>query len=59
MLAALLITQPYSLALSLGVIEHVARGWLLGKQPFWWPISGAGMAMIVIGEFVRKLAMVR
>eukprot|EP00892_Ulva_mutabilis_P006130 jgi/Ulvmu1/388/UM001_0395.1 len=57
--SSLLITQPYSLALGLGVLEHVARGWILDRQPVWWLISGLGMAMIVTGETVRKLAMIQ
>lgn len=59
MIAALLITKPYSIALSVGVMEHIVRGWLLNTKPYWWPVSLLGMAMIVIGEVVRKTAMVR
>lgn len=57
--AAFLITQPYSLALSIGVMEHLVRGWILSDHACWWPVSGLGLAMVLTGEIVRKAAMVR
>ena len=42
-----------------GVLECLLRGWLLGVTPFYGLVSQFGLCMVLVGEAVRKLAMVR
>lgn len=59
MLAAFLITPQYCLAMGAGVLESVLRGYILQRSPFITPISLLGAGLVVIGEVIRKTAMVR
>jgi hypothetical protein len=41
-----------------GLCECLLRGWVFGRDPFYGPITQLGLCMVLIGEAVRKLAMV-
>lgn len=41
-----------------GVCECLLRGWILGST-FYSPIFQLGLFMVLVGEAVRKIAMVR
>lgn len=52
----LLISKHYLLALMCSLLEYSFEIWLFpGLKEFWW-ISNLGLAMVVIGEVIRKLA---
>ncbi len=60
--AALLITRPYVTAMGLGVLEFLLELWLLPSlkacQAAQW-LAWAGLVLAVLGDVMRKTAMVR
>lgn len=55
-LSSLLISSSYLLAMGFSFIEYVVEIYFFpGLKEYWW-ISNMGLAMVVIGEVMRKLA---
>ncbi|KAL3502306.1 hypothetical protein ACH5RR_036755 [Cinchona calisaya] len=53
---SLLISKSYILAMVCSLIEYIVEIYFFaGLKEYWW-ISNAGLAMVVIGEVIRKLA---
>ncbi|CAN4080895.1 unnamed protein product [Withania somnifera] len=57
-LKSLLISKHYLLAMICSLIEYLIEIYFfLGLKEFWW-ISNLGLTMVVLGEIIRKLAIV-
>jgi hypothetical protein len=41
-----------------GLCECLLRRWVLQRDPFYGPVTQLGLCMVLIGEAVRKIAMV-
>jgi hypothetical protein len=56
--AALLISKAYLIAMSCGVLEFLVESILVPSLKQLHAVSYCGLALLVLGECVRKLAMV-
>nr|XP_043636517.1 protein-S-isoprenylcysteine O-methyltransferase B-like [Erigeron canadensis] len=57
-LNSLLISQQYILAMILSVLEYLLELYFFpGLKEYWW-ISNLGLVMVVVGEVIRKLAII-
>jgi hypothetical protein len=56
--AAFLFSQPYCTAMALAVAEACLRAWLFPRYMASWGIVCIGITLVVLGEVIRKLAMV-
>lgn len=57
-LSSLLISKSYILAMIFSLLEYFVEIVLFpGLKEYWW-ISNLGLAMVVIGEIIRKLAII-
>ncbi|XP_071716816.1 protein-S-isoprenylcysteine O-methyltransferase B-like [Rutidosis leptorrhynchoides] len=57
-LSSLLISQQYILAMILSILEYLLELYFFpGLKQHWW-ISNSGLLMVIIGEIVRKLAII-
>jgi protein-S-isoprenylcysteine O-methyltransferase len=56
--AAFLISKPYVLAMTCGLIEYVIEGFLFPelKSKDW--VSNIGLLLVVLGEVIRKTAII-
>eukprot|EP00879_Flechtneria_rotunda_P022598 GHRR01023864.1.p1 GENE.GHRR01023864.1~~GHRR01023864.1.p1 ORF type:complete len:108 (+),score=32.16 GHRR01023864.1:351-674(+) len=57
--AALLISKPYITAMLTGVLEYLLEATVLPSLKQMHTVSYVGIALLLLGEFVRKIAMVR
>lgn len=59
--AAWLITKPYIVAMSAGLLEFFIESWLCPqpKQHMWSRLWVTGLMLVVVGELIRKAGMVR
>lgn len=55
-LKSLLISKSYILAMVCSLIEYIIEIYFFPELKVHWWISNAGLAMVVIGEIIRKLA---
>ena len=58
-LAALLLSRPYCMAMAIGFIEYSCWQWVLGDKANPHALARLGAGMMVAGEALRKIAMVR
>ena len=57
-LKSLLVSKHYVLAMLLSLLEYFLEILLFpGLKEFWW-MSNLGLALVLIGEFVRKMAII-
>ncbi|KAJ8759330.1 hypothetical protein K2173_006850 [Erythroxylum novogranatense] len=57
-LKSLLISKSYLLAITLSLLEYVIEIALFPALKEYWWISNAGLAMVLIGEIIRKVAII-
>ncbi|KAI3452754.1 hypothetical protein Pfo_009417 [Paulownia fortunei] len=57
-LKSLLISKNYALAMLCSLIEYVVEIYFFPGMKEHWSVSNMGLAMVVIGEFIRKLAII-
>ncbi|WCJ36076.1 Protein-S-isoprenylcysteine O-methyltransferase A [Euphorbia peplus] len=57
-LKSLLVSKNYLVAMIFSVLEYLVEFFLFpGLKEYWW-VSNTGLALVVIGEFIRKLAII-
>lgn len=56
--AALLISKQYVLAMGFAMLEHLTEMLIFPEIKEYWFISNIGLLMVLIGEILRKLAVV-
>jgi protein-S-isoprenylcysteine O-methyltransferase len=56
--AALLISKQYVLAMSFAMLEHLTEILIFPEVKEYWFVSNIGLLMVLIGEIIRKLAVV-
>ncbi|XP_044460912.1 protein-S-isoprenylcysteine O-methyltransferase B-like isoform X2 [Mangifera indica] len=57
-LKSLLISKDYLLAMAFATMEYLVEIFFFpGLKEYWW-ISNAGLAMVIIGEIIRKMAII-
>jgi protein-S-isoprenylcysteine O-methyltransferase Ste14 len=56
--AALLISKQYVLAMGFAMLEHLTEILILPEVKEFWFVSNTGLVMVIIGEIIRKLAVV-
>ncbi|KAL6843860.1 hypothetical protein ACP4OV_026431 [Aristida adscensionis] len=54
----LLISKQYVLAMSFAMLEHLTEALLFPELKEYWFVSNVGLLMVIIGEIIRKLAVV-
>lgn len=57
-LKSLLISQQYILAMILSVLEYLLELYLFPALKEHWWISNSGLLMVIVGEIIRKLAII-
>ncbi|CAN0838046.1 Protein-S-isoprenylcysteine O-methyltransferase B [Linum grandiflorum] len=57
-LSSLLISKGYLVAMAFSVLEYTVEMWLFPQLKQHWWISNFGLTMVVVGELVRKLAII-
>ncbi|CAL1387630.1 unnamed protein product [Linum trigynum] len=57
-LSSLLISRGYLVAMVFSVLEYAFEIWLFPELKEHWWISNLGLVMVVIGEIIRKLAII-
>lgn len=57
-LSSLLITKYYLLAMILSFIEYIAEIMLFHEWKEYWWISNSGLVMVILGEIIRKSAVI-
>ncbi|XP_028766951.1 protein-S-isoprenylcysteine O-methyltransferase A [Neltuma alba] len=57
-LNSLLISKSYLLAMLFSLVEYVIEVTLFPELKEYWAISNLGLAMVVIGEIIRKMAII-
>ncbi|EEC77934.1 hypothetical protein OsI_17275 [Oryza sativa Indica Group] len=55
---SLLISKQYVLAMSFAMLEHLTEALLFPELKEYWFVSYVGLVMVIIGEVIRKLAVV-
>uniref|UniRef100_A0A0A8YG44 Protein-S-isoprenylcysteine O-methyltransferase n=1 Tax=Arundo donax TaxID=35708 RepID=A0A0A8YG44_ARUDO len=55
---SLLISKQYVLAMSFAMLEHLTENFLFPEVKEYWFVSNIGLLMVIIGEVIRKLAVV-
>ncbi|KAL6651330.1 hypothetical protein ACP70R_010255 [Stipagrostis hirtigluma subsp. patula] len=55
---SLLISKQYVLAMSFAMLEHLTEAVLFPELKEYWFVSNIGLLMVLIGEIIRKLAVV-
>ncbi|KAF0892321.1 hypothetical protein E2562_014877 [Oryza meyeriana var. granulata] len=55
---SLLISKQYVLAMSFAMLEHLTEALLFPELKEYWFVSHVGILMVIIGEVIRKLAVV-
>ncbi|KAJ4830633.1 hypothetical protein Tsubulata_036745 [Turnera subulata] len=57
-LSSLLISKSYIIAMMSSLLEYVVEiVWFPGLKEYWW-VSNLGLVMVVIGEIIRKMAII-
>ncbi|XP_050227467.1 protein-S-isoprenylcysteine O-methyltransferase B-like [Mercurialis annua] len=57
-LKSLLVSKNYLLAMIFSLVEYIVEFYLFpGLKEYWW-ISNLGIAMVVFGELIRKMAII-
>ncbi|XP_040378844.1 probable protein-S-isoprenylcysteine O-methyltransferase [Oryza brachyantha] len=55
---SLLISKQYVLAMSFAMLEHLTEALLFPELKEYWFVSHIGLLMVIIGEVIRKIAVV-
>ncbi|PIA47189.1 hypothetical protein AQUCO_01400105v1 [Aquilegia coerulea] len=57
-LSSLLISNQYVLAMAFSIVEYVLEIYLFPQMKEYWWISNIGLCLVLIGEVIRKLAII-